>query len=107
MSLNIEIESKNNFYTAAGLASSSSGLSCLGIALANLYGLPKDSDHVDFSMLARLGSGSAVRSVYGGFVKWNKGWETKEEKQAILRKDEDTLNRISLLSVAHKIQLQS
>ena len=35
----IEIESSNNFNTAAGLASSSSGLSCLGFALANVFGI--------------------------------------------------------------------
>ena len=71
------IESENNFNTAAGLASSSSGLSCLGFALANLYGLPKNK--IDYTLLARMGSGSACRSIYGGFVRWNKGWTTHEE----------------------------
>ena len=71
LGMSIEIDSTNNFNTAAGLASSSSGLSCLGIALANLYGLQQTEDF-DFSVLARLGSGSAVRSVYGGFVRWNR-----------------------------------
>jgi len=73
LGMEIHIESHNNFNTAAGLASSSSGLSCLGVALASLYGLP--ADKVDFSQLARIGSGSAVRSVYGGFVVWNKGYD--------------------------------
>ena len=68
----IGVVSSNNFNTAAGLASSSSGLSCLGCALATLLGL-KEGD-VDFSILARLGSGSACRSTLGGFVIWNKGW---------------------------------
>jgi len=40
-----------------------------------LYGL--DETKVDLSMLARIGSGSAVRSVYGGFVKWNKGYDNQ------------------------------
>lgn len=69
---NIEIESSNNFNTAAGLASSSSGLSCLGFALGKLFGIEK---FIDSSILARFGSGSACRSIYGGFVKWNKGWD--------------------------------
>ena len=63
------------------MASSSSGLSCLGYALAKLYGLPSES--IDVSILARIGSGSACRSVYGGFVKWEKGWNTKEEMEII------------------------
>lgn len=40
--MRIIIESENNFNTAAGLASSSSGLSCLGFALATLFGLPEE-----------------------------------------------------------------
>ena len=79
--MQIIIESENNFNTAAGLASSSSGLSCLGFALANLFGLPEDK--INHSLLARLGSGSACRSIYGGFVKWNKGWSTNEEMKKI------------------------
>ena len=35
----LRIESVNNFATAAGMASSASGLSCLAVALASLYGL--------------------------------------------------------------------
>ena len=72
VSKGLQIESENNFATAAGLASSASGLSCLGFALAKLYGLPAEA--VDPSVLARLGSGSACRSIYGGFVVWHKGW---------------------------------
>jgi diphosphomevalonate decarboxylase len=71
----IKIESKNNFNTAAGLASSSSGLSCLGFALGKIFGVDK---FIDSSILARFGSGSACRSVYGGFVKWIKGWDSIE-----------------------------
>jgi diphosphomevalonate decarboxylase len=60
--------SENNFPTAAGLASSASGFACLIFALAKLLGVEGE-----LSALARLGSGSACRSMYGGFVKWNKG----------------------------------
>ena len=91
----ISIESQNNFNTAAGLASSSSGLSCLGYALANLYGL----QDVDVSILARIGSGSACRSVYGGFVKWEKGWKDKSELEHP--------ELVSKKSIAVKVALQS
>ncbi|KAK7199260.1 mevalonate-diphosphate decarboxylase [Novymonas esmeraldas] len=62
------IVSENNFPTAAGMASSASGYCALAAALVKAY-----SATVDVSMLARLGSGSACRSAYGGFVIWHKG----------------------------------
>ena len=76
--MSIEIESVNNFRTAAGLASSSSGLSCLAFCLASIYGL-KESFPGHFSTFARLGSGSACRSLYGGFVEWQRGFDNMEE----------------------------
>jgi len=65
---NIHICSENNFPTAAGLASSAAGYACLVSALCRLYGVEGD-----VSDIARRGSGSACRSVYGGFVRWNMG----------------------------------
>jgi len=62
------------------MASSSSGLSCLAVALAQVYGL-KETYEGQFSVLARLGSGSACRSVYGGFVEWIKGFNNLSEVQ--------------------------
>lgn len=69
----IKIESVNNFATAAGLASSASGLACLARCLAVVYGL-EESFEGEFSMYARLGSGSACRSLYGGIVEWKRGF---------------------------------
>lgn len=67
----IVIASENNFPTAAGLASSASGFACLTYAMARLYELPiSDSE---LSKVARVGSGSACRSLFGGFVKWEMG----------------------------------
>lgn len=64
----VRICSENNFPTAAGLASSAAGYACLVSALCKLYGIEGD-----LSTLARRGSGSACRSVYGGFVHWKMG----------------------------------
>ena len=69
LKLGLRITSENNFATASGLASSSSGLSCLAFALAQLYGLEQIFPG-EYSKFARLGSGSACRSLYGGFVEW-------------------------------------
>lgn len=65
---NVRICSINNFPTAAGLASSAAGYACLVAALAKLYKI-----QTDISKIARMGSGSACRSVYGGFVRWHAG----------------------------------
>eukprot|EP01102_Stenamoeba_stenopodia_P017553 TRINITY_DN6313_c0_g1_i2.p1 TRINITY_DN6313_c0_g1~~TRINITY_DN6313_c0_g1_i2.p1 ORF type:complete len:343 (-),score=91.38 TRINITY_DN6313_c0_g1_i2:70-1098(-) len=67
----LRIVSENNFPTAAGLASSASGFCCLVYSLAQLYGVQGD-----ISGIARLGSGSACRSMYGGFVRWEMGQKT-------------------------------
>ncbi|KAJ1913796.1 diphosphomevalonate decarboxylase [Tieghemiomyces parasiticus] len=67
----IHIGSENNFPTAAGLASSASGYACLVFTLAQVLELPLTGP--ELSRYARLGSGSACRSIMGGFVAWNMG----------------------------------
>ncbi|KAI5123886.1 hypothetical protein M0805_005703 [Coniferiporia weirii] len=67
----VHISSHNNFPTAAGLASSASGFAALVSALAALYKLPASPS--DLSLIARQGSGSACRSLFGGFVAWEMG----------------------------------
>ncbi|WFC95543.1 diphosphomevalonate decarboxylase [Malassezia brasiliensis] len=69
--------SENNFPTAAGLASSASGFAALAVTVATLYGLDDILSPSQLSMIARRGSGSACRSVFGGFVAWESG--TKED----------------------------
>jgi diphosphomevalonate decarboxylase len=61
------VTSVNAFPTAAGLASSASGFAALAVAATHAYGL--HLPHRLLSGLARRGSGSAARSIYGGFVK--------------------------------------
>ena len=69
--MRLKIVSQNNFPTAAGLASSAAGFAALVRAIANLYELP--ASPTDLSRIARQGSGSACRSVLGGYVAWQKG----------------------------------
>ncbi|HZY69614.1 MAG TPA: diphosphomevalonate decarboxylase [Thermoplasmata archaeon] len=66
-----EVVSANNFPTASGLASSASGFAALAGAAAWAAGV--DATPADLSRLARVGSGSAARSIFGGFVVWDKG----------------------------------
>ncbi|XP_065298949.1 diphosphomevalonate decarboxylase isoform X7 [Dermacentor albipictus] len=65
---NVHICSINNFPTSAGLASSAAGYACLVQSLGTLFHIEGD-----LSGIARRGSGSACRSMYGGFVAWVKG----------------------------------
>ncbi|MGD2252059.1 MAG: diphosphomevalonate decarboxylase [Anaerolineales bacterium] len=65
------VESFSNFPAGAGLASSASAFASLSLAATAAAGL--DLDSPSLSRLARLGSGSACRSVYGGFVEWEAG----------------------------------
>nr|BAR94036.1 mevalonate 5-disphosphate decarboxylase [Nicotiana benthamiana] len=71
--LHVHIASYNNFPTAAGLASSAAGFACLVFSLAKLMNVQEDNGKL--SAIARQGSGSACRSLYGGFVKWIMGKE--------------------------------
>ncbi len=65
------VTSRNHFPTASGLASSASGFSALALGISSLCNL--DLSKQEISILARLGSGSASRSVYGGWVLWHRG----------------------------------
>ncbi len=65
------VESENDFPTAAGLASSASGFAALVMAASEALGLPLDRRFL--SGVARRGSGSAARSLYGGFVHMHAG----------------------------------
>lgn len=66
-----EVVSDNNFPTAAGLASSASGFAALMLAGAQALGLALPPG--ELSALARRCSGSAARSIFGGFVEWARG----------------------------------
>jgi len=67
----LRLVSENNFPTAAGLASSAAGFAALVRAIADLYELPDSPD--ELSKIARQGSGSACRSLFGGYVAWRMG----------------------------------
>lgn len=60
------VATTNNFPTGSGLASSASGFAALAIGLNTLCEL--NLDKIEVSKLARRGSGSAARSIYGGYV---------------------------------------
>lgn len=69
--LSATVESTNNFPKGTGLASSASGFAALSLAASCSAGLSLSER--ELSVLARLGSGSACRSVPSGFVEWRAG----------------------------------
>lgn len=69
----VRMESAGNFPMAAGLASSAAAFAAIAVAARAAAGLPKDARAS--SIMARLGSGSACRSVLGGLVAWRRGKE--------------------------------
>lgn len=74
------IVSRNDFPTGAGLASSASGFAALAVAACAAAGQKRSIEEV--SALARLGSGSASRSVPGGWAVWE-----NESARQIFRPD--------------------
>jgi diphosphomevalonate decarboxylase len=65
------LSTHNTFPTAAGIASSASGFAALTIGINTLCSLGLSQK--ELSIVARQGSGSAARSIFGGFVWWHKG----------------------------------
>lgn len=76
LQVNLKIETSNTFPHSAGIASSASAFSALALCLCSLdselNGVILDEDEFRFkaSYIARLGSGSACRSVYPDFALW-------------------------------------
>jgi len=70
----LSIDIKMNIPVAAGLASSACGFASLVAAMNDLFAWELSKQ--DLSILARLGSGSAARSFWLGFVEWHAGIQT-------------------------------
>ncbi len=96
------VESHNNFPTGAGIASSASAFSALTLAAAHALGL--NLSERDLSILARLGSGSASRSIPGGFVEWHVGIDHASSFAESIAPAEhwDLVDLIAIVSTEHK-----
>ncbi len=82
-----DIQSSNNFPTAAGMASSASAFASLALAATHAAGL--NLTELQLSALARIGSGSAARSIYGGFVEMPAGQSGTDDPAAVQLEDEN------------------
>lgn len=86
-SFQFEIHTENSFPHSSGIASSASGLSALALCLMSLEkeidrDMPSDHFFQKASFLARLGSGSAARSIKGPLVVWGSHPEIKGSNDA-------------------------
>ncbi|KAK9170419.1 hypothetical protein Syun_002559 [Stephania yunnanensis] len=94
--LHVHIASYNNFPTAAGLASSAAGFACLVYSLAKLMNVREEQGKL--SAIARQGSGSACRSLFGGFVKWEMGKDSAgSDSIAVQLADEQHWNDLVII----------
>jgi len=97
-----QVESTNNFPSGAGIASSASAFAALSLAATAALGLRLAER--ELSALARLGSGSAARSIPGGFVAWYPA-ATHEDSYAESFAPPDYWDLVDLIAVvsrAHK-----
>lgn len=66
----LRIDSKNSFPHSTGIASSASAFGAIALALLSASGYAGDDFLNKASFLARLGSGSACRSMFGAYAMW-------------------------------------
>jgi diphosphomevalonate decarboxylase len=97
-----QVTSSNNFPTGAGIASSAAAFAALSLAATTAAGL--ELDEQSLSRLARTGSGSACRSIPGGFVEWQAGSSNETSFAfSIAPADHwDLTDCIAIVSLAHK-----
>ena len=107
LSLKASVISQNFVPTAAGLASSASGLAALAGACNTALKLGLDD--LSLSRFARRGSGSACRSIFGGFVEWEKGHDDLSSYAKPVPSDsfEDDLAMVFVLINDQKKELSS
>ncbi len=100
--LRAEVISHNNFPAGAGIASSASAFAALSLAAATALGLQLSER--ELSTYARLGSGSAARSVPNGFVVWHAGSDhASSYAESIAPADHWLLvDLVAIISAAHK-----
>jgi diphosphomevalonate decarboxylase len=102
-----QVISENDFPTGAGIASSASAFSALALAACTSLGL--EVSQKELTRLARTGSGSASRSIPGGFVEWKAGTDHESSFAESIADPEhwDLVDFIVLVNQEHKSVISS
>lgn len=102
MEQNARVVSENNFPAGTGIASSASAFAALALAASRAVGL--EYSEQELSRLARRASGSACRSIPGGFVEWQAGDDDKSSFAFSIAPPEywELADCIALVSQNHK-----
>jgi diphosphomevalonate decarboxylase len=97
-----EVMSENNFPSGAGIASSASAFAALAVAGSKAAGLSLSEP--ELSRLARRGSGSASRSIPGGFVEWQAGTGDEDSFAFSIADPDhwDLVDCVAVVSASHK-----
>jgi diphosphomevalonate decarboxylase len=100
--LHAEVVSDNNFPSGAGIASSAAAFAALAVAASHAAGIVLTQR--ELSRLARRGSGSASRSVPGGFVEWQAGEADEDSYAFSIAPPEhwDMADCVAIVSAGHK-----
>ena len=98
-----QVSSSNNFPMGAGIASSASAFAALTLAAVSACGA--DMTERELSALARMGSGSAARSIPSGFVQWHAGdtHETSYAETFVSRDHWALVDVVAVISRRHKL----
>ena len=98
----VRVVSRNNFPQGSGLASSASAFAALTVAANEALGLGLGMK--ECSILARQGSGSAARSLYGGWVVWHPGQRSEDSFAEPVAPMEhlDVVDLVAIVSREHK-----
>jgi diphosphomevalonate decarboxylase len=97
-----EVISESNFPSGAGIASSAAAFAALALAATRAAGL--ELPERELSVLARHGSGSACRSIPGGFVEWLVADDDEQSYALSIARSEHwrLADCVAVVSTAHK-----
>jgi diphosphomevalonate decarboxylase len=97
-----EVMSENNFPSGTGIASSAAAFAALALAGSKAAGLSLSEP--ELSRLARRGSGSASRSIPGGFVEWQAGTCDEDSFAVSIAEPDhwDLVDCVAIVSASHK-----